>query len=345
MQRLRTFVSLLAWAYPAALILVIAAFQLAAPRLWQVELGLYLPRILFGIPLLVLTVLLLGLRMWRALVSQAIAAILVLFPLMGLQLSLVGPGGDPRLPSFRVLSYNANFAQGGQDALVRELMAIEPDIALFQQLFFTDQLSAAFKADYATVRTDGEFFLLSRYPVRSTDVPARLSYQRRSRSPRFIRYQVETPSGPLVIYNVHPASPTGQFAAARSGGLRRVIRSGALFSLAPRPDIDADSGLRALQVLTMTRMASRETLPVIVAGDTNLPALSPSLARFDTFQDGFDAAGIGFGYTFPSNRPWMRIDRIFASEHLQFRDFAVGCGQVSDHLCVYADIQRRPEPH
>jgi endonuclease/exonuclease/phosphatase family metal-dependent hydrolase len=242
-----------------------------------------------------------------------------------------------------VFSYNPNFAAGGQDALIREILRIDPDIALFQQLFFTDRLTAALRERYADVRTNGEFYIASRFPIRSTEVPQPLSYQRRSRSARFVRYQVDASFGPLVVYSVHPASPRGQIAAARSGGLRHAIRSGALFSLAARPDIDGDSGLRALQVLTMTRMADRETLPVIIAGDTNLPTLSPLLARFAKYQDGFEEAGWGFGYTFPSDRPWMRIDRIFASEHLQFRGFELGCGLVSDHLCVYADVQRKPD--
>lgn len=328
-----------AWAYPVTLALVIAMLRFAAPRLWQAELGLYVPRLLFAAPLPIITILLLALRMRRALLSQVIAAGLVLFPLMGLELPSSQPPLNPQAPPFRVLSYNPNFAAGGQDAVVREVTAIDPDIVLFQQLFFTDQLTKALRATYADIRTDGEFFIASRFPIRSAKLPERLSYQRRARSPRFIRYQVDASFGPLVIYNVHPASPREQIAAARSGGFRHAIRSGALFSLADRPDIEGDSGLRALQVLTMTSTADRETLPLIIAGDTNLPTLSPLLARFAKYQDGFAAAGSGFGYTFPSDRPWMRIDRIFASDHLQFRSFGVGCGLVSDHRCVYADLQ------
>jgi endonuclease/exonuclease/phosphatase family metal-dependent hydrolase len=340
-RRLRNLVAWLAWAYPVSLVLTIAAMRLASPHVWQAELALYLPRIVFAIPLPILATLLLVLRLRRALLSQVVAAGLVLFPLMGLEVPSLPPAPKPESAAFRLLSYNPNFASTGQDALIREIAGIDPDIALFQQLYFTDQLTAALRSRYTEVRTDGEFYIASRFPIRSTEIPPPLSYQRRNRSARFIRYQVDASFGPLVIYSVHPASPRGQFAAARSGGLRQAIRSGALFSLAARPDIESDSGLRALQVLTMTRMADRETLPVIIAGDTNLPTLSPSLARFAKYQDGFEAAGSGFGYTFPSDRPWMRIDRIFASGHLEFRSFRLGCGMVSDHLCVYADVQAR----
>jgi endonuclease/exonuclease/phosphatase (EEP) superfamily protein YafD len=342
MQRLRKLVAFVAWAYPASLLFIIATLRLAAPELWQAELALYLPRIVFAAPLPVLTIVLLVLRMWRTLVSQIVAAALVLFPLMGLELPPLWLSPNPQLSPFRVLSYNANFALNGQDAVIREIAAIDPDIALAQQLFFADEMTKVFRERYMDVRADGEFFIASRFPVRSAQFPEQLSYQGRRRSPRFIRYELETSFGPLVIYNVHPASPRAQIAAARSGGFRQALQSGALFSLAPRPDIDADSGLRALQVLTMTRMADRETLPVIIAGDTNLPALSSSLARFAKYQDGFERAGSGFGYTFPSNRPWMRIDRIFATGQFQFSSFGVGCGLISDHLCVYAELQYEP---
>jgi endonuclease/exonuclease/phosphatase family metal-dependent hydrolase len=98
--------------------------------------------------------------------------------------------------------------------------------------------------------------------------------------------------------------------------------------------------LRMSQVRTFARMAARETLPVIIAGDTNLPNLSPSLDYVRDFQDGFADAGRGLGYTFPARSPWMRIDRIMASRQLRFLSFDVGSSRASDHLCVVADLGR-----
>ena len=80
----------------------------------------------------------------------------------------------------------------------------------------------------------------------------------------------------------------------------------------------------------------------VIAGDTNLPALSNVFHRYlSGYRDGFPSAGFGFGYTFPSNHvPWMRIDRILASGELSFVRFQVGRSRASDHLCVVADIAR-----
>ena len=155
-----------------------------------------------------------------------------------------------------------------------------------------------------------------------------------------MRYEVDTQLGRIAIHSFHPMSPLYQIMSVRSGGLRRAILSGALF--AARPEVQHDTGLRARQARIVARMAKRETLPVIVAGDTNLPKLSAPLADLTGFAqltDGFDEVGTGFGYTFRGNYPWMRIDRIFASERWRFLDFEIGTMPVSDHRCVVATLE------
>ena len=304
------------------------------------ELGLYLPRIGFALPLLPLLLLLLVLRMWRLLWSQLLAALLVVFPLMGFVVSWPARAGDPKR-TLRVLSYNGNMGYGGQDQLAREVLESKPDVAVFQQLYWAEDLSKRIAALYPVRQTNGEFFIASRFPVRGTVEPAKLPHGGRQRSPRFIKYEIEAPFGRVALYNVHPISPSYQISVVRSGGLRRAIASGSVFSLKPRPELEGDTLLRSLQTRTAAEMAERETIPVIIAGDTNLPALSGTLRHLKRFQDGFDAAGFGFGYTFPTKRPWMRIDRVFASDHFRFVNFQVGESRASDHLSVVAELERR----
>jgi endonuclease/exonuclease/phosphatase (EEP) superfamily protein YafD len=65
--------------------------------------------------------------------------------------------------------------------------------------------------------------------------------------------------------------------------------------------------------------------------------------NLSVYQDGFRKAGWGFGYTFPNDRrppPWMRIDRILATDQLRFVRFDVGDSRASDHRCVVADVQK-----
>ena len=82
--------------------------------------------------------------------------------------------------------------------------------------------------------------------------------------------------------------------------------------------------------------------PVIIAGDTNLPGPSRIFhGNLGDFDDAFAAVGRGFGYTYPSKLPSMRIDRILTNGKLQAIDFRVGDTRASDHLCVSATITAR----
>jgi endonuclease/exonuclease/phosphatase family metal-dependent hydrolase len=332
----RRLVTILAWAYPIALLLSIVVMRFGSARFWQADLALYAPRFLFGLPWPVLVVLLLVTRRRYLLWTQALAALIVLFPLMGLVLPTGGVRPRTDIAVVSILTYNGNFAWGGQDALAAQVREFSPDIVLFQQLYYSDRLAIALKRDYREFQNDGEFFIASRFPIRSTTHPDALPYRGRLRSTRFLRYELDTAFGPIAVYSVHPISPRYQFQIARRGGIRSAIMSGTLLSPAPRDDIESDSGLRALQIRRFVAMAAGEDIPTIVAGDTNLPGLSPALDAFASFRDGFAAAGSGFGYTFPNPHPWMRIDRIYVNQRLRFDDFRVGTSQASDHRCVFA---------
>ena len=77
--------------------------------------------------------------------------------------------------------------------------------------------------------------------------------------------------------------------------------------------------LRRLQLGAAAKRAAAESLPRVLAGDTNVTDGSQIFARyFGDYQDGFRSAGVGFGYTFPSFEPWMRLDRILVSRELRF---------------------------
>ncbi|HEY6556004.1 MAG TPA: endonuclease/exonuclease/phosphatase family protein [Polyangiaceae bacterium] len=331
----------LAVAYPAALVVTALLFRLVGEGWWVTSAGMYLPRHVFLAPLLPLTVLILVLRRRKLLLAMLAAALIGLVPLMGLVLPWprFSDAGDVRL---RVLSLNVNSGAYGPERAVAEIVRLAPDIALLQEASWsTDRLVTLLRAAYPEVQASTEFIIASRYPIRVTKHPDRLGYYGDRRSPRFMQYVVETPLGSIALYNVHPLSPRESLRALRGEGLRREIRTGRLFSGQHADKIQANTGLRVLQVSTFTELATRETLPLIIAGDMNLPTLSPLLTHLSPYQDGFQKAGAGFGYTFPAKYPFMRLDRIYASDELEFVSFDVGCQGVSDHLCVIADLQRR----
>jgi vancomycin resistance protein VanJ len=343
-QRVTT---VLAWLYPVSLVATVAALRLVGERWWVTGVTLYLPRILFALPLPFVVLLLSWLGPRRLLWTQLAAALLVLFPLMGL--AVPWPTLRTRgAPVLRVLSYNIDSGINGFEEIGKEIDRYSPDIVFLQEIGSVEAVGALMRARYPTVDIRNQFLVASKYPIVSKWDPDKLENQGRLRSPRFVQQVLDTPLGPIAFYNVHPISPREAFYELRGTESRRdFLTRGILHDIvSPGSNaiFEANAGLRALQVHTFAESARRETLPVVVAGDTNSPGLSFVIHRdLSQLQDGFAAAGVGFGYTFPAGRrpPWMRIDRIFAGEQLRVVGFEVGASLASDHRCVVADIQLR----
>jgi endonuclease/exonuclease/phosphatase (EEP) superfamily protein YafD len=332
--------------YPAALLAIALALRYKGEGWWMTTIGLYLPRIVLAAPLPFVLLALYALRVRRWLWSQLASALLLLFPLMGFVLPWPH-WADAGQPKLRVLSYNINSGYGGADAVFAEIEKYSPDLVLLQETGRTDDLEKLLRTRYETVDIYGEFVLATHYPILSKYEPGLLPFYGRMRSSRYVQRILDTPLGHLAVYNVHPTSPRQDFGALRGPrGLRREISSGHLFSGSSASVILDNASIRGRQVDAFSYDSAHETEPVVIAGDTNLPGLSRIFARYlSGYQDGFGSAGWGFGYTYPSDEhrpvPWMRIDRILASDQLRFVKFEVGESRASDHRCVVADLQRR----
>jgi endonuclease/exonuclease/phosphatase (EEP) superfamily protein YafD len=339
-RRFVRVLSAIAFLYPALLLAVALLLLCVGEEWWVTGVGLYLPRAIFAAPLPLVVIALVAAGLRRLLWTQLAALFILLFPLMG----LVVPWPEfrsPNAPVLRVLSYNVDSGNGGVDSIVEEIDRHSPDVVFLQEVGASEPIVSLLRERFPTVNEANQFIVASKYPVLSIDDPEKLEYDGRHRSPRFVRQVLDTPLGRIAFYNVHPLSPREIFYSLRGEGLRHEILSGRLLSPASSATFQGNSGLRTLQVQAFSAAAGTETDPVVIAGDTNLPGLSVVLRRYlSRYQDGFTKAGWGFGYTFPVNRyPWMRIDRILASDELRFVRFEVGQSQASDHRCVVADLQ------
>jgi vancomycin resistance protein VanJ len=336
----------LAWLYPLSLLAVIAAFRFIGERWWVTTVAMYLPRFGFGLPLPVLLVALTVIGGWRQLWIVLGTSVPLLLVLMGLVLPWP-VHANPSAPTLRVLSYNVNTESAGADAIVQVIDGYSPDVVFLEEHGNSEAIGTLLQARYASVRVAGQFVVASRFPISSKFDPEKLPYEGRMRSPRWLEEVIETPLGPIAFFEVHPMSPRDGLNAVR--GLRHDIKMAIGLTEDGEDIVKNNSGLRALQVADFAGAAEqeleKEKLPVIIAGDTNLPGLSYVLHHsLSGFQDGFSKAGWGFGYTFPVGKrfSWMRIDRILASDDLRFVRFQVGRSLASDHECVVADLQRAP---
>jgi endonuclease/exonuclease/phosphatase (EEP) superfamily protein YafD len=341
---IRRVVLVAALLYPAALAAGAVVLRLVGERWWATTVALYLPRLVFGAPLPFLALALVAVRAWPWLWTQAAAAFVLVFPLMGFVLPWPHLVRDGK-PVMRLLSYNVEAAFGGATNIVEEIDRYSPDIVMLQETGDVENLERLLRERYSTVDSSGQFMMATRFPVQSTWDPQKTPDANGRYSIHFKQFVLDTPSGPVVFYNIHPVSPRVDFYTLRGRGLRHELFSGHLFSGDAGPVIKKNVDQRAAQVQAVAGAARRETQPVIIAGDTNLPGLSWVLGRhFASLQDAFAKASWGFGYTYPNDRrPWMRIDRVLATDAIRFVRFEVGRSQASDHLCVVADFQREDD--
>jgi endonuclease/exonuclease/phosphatase (EEP) superfamily protein YafD len=330
-----------AYAYPGALLLAVLAFYFIGESWWVTAAGMYAPRVLFAAPLPLLVLGLLIVRRRRLLWTQLASLALVLFPLMGFVLPWpVSPDGNR--PTLTVLSANVNSSYAGEEAITAGILALAPDVVLLQEVGDSAKLARMLSSEYPHTHSSAQFVLASRSPILSSTDPERLPYYGRLRSPRFMRYSVDTPLGTIAFYNVHPLSPRGMLRIHRFRAVAHEIRTGKAFEGDAEANARDNAGLRALQIEAVSRLAAAEKDPVVIAGDTNLPGLSAVFRRYlSGYQDAFRAASWGFGYTHPVKLPFLRLDRILAGQELKFVSFDMGCPELSDHYCVVAGIQRR----
>jgi vancomycin resistance protein VanJ len=247
---------------------------------------------------------------------QVVLGLVVLFPVMGFTVATTRTVQRP----VHLASYNVFFGKAGGPALVEELAAMPVDLLVIQAAFGSLGEKLRERLPDRTVRQDDELVLVSRFPVRSVEVPPPLPD---GTAAMFVKYVVDTPGGALRICNVHPYSPRHALFGDRETGDNIAQREG--------------------QIAAAVAAARSDVPPFVIVGDTNLPALSAIARRhFSGLTDAFADVGFGFGYTFPTRRLWMRIDRVLGSDGVRFADVRVAPRGASDHRAIFVDFELAP---
>jgi vancomycin resistance protein VanJ len=337
----------LAVAYPLALLAVLLAMRSIGERWWLTTVVLYLPPVGFGLPLPVsaLALIFVGARRWLR--TQVAAALLLLFPLMGLSVH------GPRAPAdgavrLRVMSCNIDLSSASADALAGAIRASDADVICLQEARGDEVGPLRERLPAYTVRGDGQFIIASKYRISDVYLPPDVPWGTMEHRPNFVRYRIEAPGGTVDVYNIHPVSPHGSFDRLRGVGLLHELASGRFFSNHEGfRKVELNAELRATQARAIAANAAASPYDVVIAGDTNLPSSSWILRTLlGAYRDGFAEVGRGFGYTFPARKRagWLRLDRILAGGRFRFLSFAPVDVRVSTHFPVVADLERPPAP-
>jgi endonuclease/exonuclease/phosphatase (EEP) superfamily protein YafD len=319
-------------AYAGLVVAVLGVIHWLSDRWWPATMLMFAPRALFILPVLALAAIAGWQGRQRLWWLHGATALLVLGPLMGLSIPfsrLVSAAGDR--PRVRILALNQGSGLITGGAVIRLIERQEPDIICFQEHYTgTEGIPDPALEEYLTAhgwQRTKERAIVSRWPIveelpplEDADIGETFWRARMSRA------RVRAPSGAeFVVASVHLPSMFYAFHDFRSKGVENFKK---------HMNWRAERTGKAVATL-----ASANDLPLLVAGDFNMPADSTLMADFSLagLRYAFDAAGWGYGYTRPSSWPWVRIDHILASDDFTFTRAWVGPDVGSDHLPVLAE--------
>jgi len=222
--------------------------------------------------------------------------------------------------SLKIMSYNLHGIRE-ISCIVEVIRQEKPDILLIQE-YSPALVSPSFHGLdnlYAKLYTDVDSkgfgqAIFSRYPLKQGSVEFDTG--------RTQKVLIETPSGPIAVWNVHPSPPF----------------------LVPPEQYDA-------QMSALVADISESKGPLIVAGDFNATDQSEAYRRINHYlQDAYWEAGQGFGFSYPAppytfmdmklqTGPLWRIDYIFHSqEFIVTSARTLGTSGGSDHFPVVAEL-------
>ncbi len=280
------------------------------------------PRWLFAVPptILVIPVAIVQRRLlWPTLA----AGFLAIGPLMGFNVPWDrmrdAPTGGPRM---RVVTCNMHYGRVAPVPLKELLIDAQPDVVAIQEWRHSNRDFLP-DADWHMSQT-ADCVLVSRFPIRTAEVLGDNSDHEQA---KIVRYELETPSGPVTLASMHLASPRHelkQAAMARSSGLS---------------ELESNTALRAKQSSFVLKSITPVAGPVLLVGDFNTP---PESALFrdswSGYRDAFADAGWGWGYTFTNRWTRVRIDHILVRDGGRATSCWVGPDIGSPHRPVIADV-------
>ena len=251
------------------------------------------------------------------------AVIVALFPIMQLEINVksVPRAGERHLT---VVTFNADqMREFGR--LHRLLEDVQADVLAIQE-WSPDNTGPDYLPGW-TLRCVGSVCVASRHPIATPEALDRSMIG--GYDAMAVRAVVTTAQGPVSFTSVHLETVREGLEAVLDG--RRdaftEMRSNIIF--------------RNLESRLIAEWIRKTDLPIVIGGDFNLPTDSAIFREHWTqFSDGFENAGLGFGYTKFTSWWGARIDHVLYDSAWRAVRAEVGPDLGSDHRPMIATLER-----
>ena len=320
-------------AYLAVVLLVWALLRFYADVWWPATLLLFGPRWICALPLAVLAPLALA-RDRRLLAPLAIAAIVIVFPILGFNVAAlhrtpIAPAEPTSTPPrhVRLMTYNVGDDNSSGADLFHLLEQISPDILAIQECSAIGRSSARQPGLTYSINSWGDGCLMSRSPIERTEIEDPEAIKAIGGTGTMIRYTVHLPEGDVQIINVH-------LATVREG-LTMVAQHG----LGGVPTLESNIATRWAMSAMARAFVDATPQPFLVAGDFNLPSDSQIYRRhWASLPSAFETAGNGFGTSKRTGWFGVRIDHILLGPGWRCDRAFIGPHLNGDHRPLVADL-------
>lgn len=315
--------------------------RVVAERLWWTTLLLYLPQAGYLAPAVILLPLAVRKRDGRALLVTAVALLMVAWPLMGFNVPPTAIRARPKpgtrvvkRPRVRVLEYNIHGGTDGFAGISRQIQRFQPDVVIFSEAEgwgrehkLRKELAAQFPGWNSVQGND--VYVASRWPMLAQNTEPLGAYPgwkapaRRQK----VHALVQAPFGQFHVVGVHFFTALhGETLLNQRRRLPRYLRHTA--------------SARREQARDVLQYIRGMDGPVILAGDFNTPPAGEFYDKVTSpLRDAFMGAGWGWGFTYPSKLPLLRIDYVFHTPHWKAVACRVGDRPGSDHRPLFAELE------
>ncbi|MEZ7197453.1 endonuclease/exonuclease/phosphatase family protein [Pseudodesulfovibrio karagichevae] len=334
MQTSKPILSSLVWLYLVCIVAATLLMWALGDRWWPATLLLFGPRWMLGLPLVALIPLALFRRRFL-LLPLGLSLVVFLWPLLGWNVVLGSPSAAPGA-SIRVLSCNTKDGHINRDALAALITNLSVDVVALQEL--PKWFALPILPGWHAYREHG-VAIYSRYPLERGKAVWAAHPPHLNKRLSGLSAVVDAPQGKFLFCAVH--LPSARY------GLQNVISRDVGVDPAKAAMLKGETSGREHASMLVASLVEFSHLPVVVAGDFNMPRQSRIFREaWGGFHDVFEETASGYGWTFYDEYRGipvpLSIDHVVTRNGATPRDFMVGPDIYSDHRPIIADVALPP---